>query len=192
MDRDKNTFFVGGYPRSGNTFLEFVLSKTYGTQNVLRSHSTLDLAQNYDKDVCVVIRNPIQAIASWHQYRTQTGIHFDKNLSLEADFNYYLRFYKYVQKHFDQLLLLDFSQFSCNITYIQNKIESKYHRKLSVSLDIEALKKEMIVRGGANHLPRKANTSRKQIELQVLEHPLLKDATDLYKCLINKEACNDN
>ena len=190
MERNENVdqVLVNGYPRSGNTFLEFALKTFYGNNTRLfRSHSTVDIESNLDKKIFVVIRTPLQSIASWNHFRLQLKIHSEESLTLDADFNYYLRYYNFIEKHFEQVTLMDFAKFSKDSTYITNKVQQKFNKKPSITLDIESLQKGMILKGGANFLPRKPSTTRQQIEDEVLGHPLYKEVLDLHDHLISKD-----
>jgi len=188
MDRNKNNFLVAGYPRSGNTFLAFAIKKFYKDdyKHILRSHSTIDVELNMGKKICVVIRNPVECIASWNHYRIQTGMHTEHNLTLDADFNYYLRFYNFIEKNLEQIALMDFAKFSNDSNYLIEKIKTKFNETPLLTLSCESLKEEMMSRGGANHLPRNFSLTRQNIENEVLEHQLYNDVVSLYQGLTIK------
>ena len=196
MNKTKNNieFFVSGYPRSGNTFLNFVVRELYGSKNpyLVRSHDELDILNNLEKNVCVVIRNPLQSIASYNQFRTQLTTDKNTNVTLDDDFDRYLRYYNFIDKHLDQVLLMNFAKFSKDSEYIINKINTKFNVKPLVHLDVKVLKQKMTEKGGRNHLPRKPNETRQQIENEVLEHPLYKDVLDLHDYLISKGDTDDH
>jgi len=194
LNKTKNDieFFVSGYPRSGNTFFNFVVRELYGSNRpyLVRSHDELNILNNLEKNVCVVIRNPLQSIASYNQFRTQLTIRQNPNVTftvtLDDDFNRYLRYYNFIDKHLDQVSLMNFAKFSKDSDYITNKINTKFNIKPLVHLDVEVLKQKMTEKGGVNHLPRKPNDTRQQIEKEVLGHPLYKEVLDLHDHLISK------
>jgi hypothetical protein len=185
----KNAYqiLVAGYPRSGTTFFSFAIKEMYksGDNNFLEKHTTEYINLNLDKNVCVVIRNPLQAIASWNHFRNQLKINTD--LGLDADFNFYMRYYSFVDKVTDKIALLDFAKFSKDSKYIVDKVQNRFGIEPLVKLDTEYLKSNMITRGGANHLPRKPSQIRNKIEDSVANHPMYKNVMDLYCYLISLE-----
>jgi hypothetical protein len=199
----EQTTVVSGYPRSGNTFLAFSISELYETKDeyLIRSHSTVSIKTNLDKnkDVCVAIREPLQAISSWHHFRTQRAelnlcqdtVYNKKGLTLDADFNFYIRYYSFVQEYLDKIALMNFAKFSNNSNYIMNKIFNKFNKKPVVNLSSEVLHNKLKAKGGRNFLPRPQNSVRAQIEHQVATHPLYKDVVDLYAYLTSKEESDD-
>jgi hypothetical protein len=182
-----------GYPRSGNTFLAFAFEKFYENKikNSPRYHSTIDIKLNFNKNICVVIRDPIKCIASWNNFRTEQKVHLGKNLTLDADFNYYLRYYNFVEKNLDKVELMNFEKFSKDSNYIVNKIEKRFNIKPFITLDSESLKKELMNSGGKDFLPKELSINRQKTEEMAFNHSLYKDAKNLYDYLINKETINN-
>jgi len=185
--KDASLILVAGYPRSGTTFLTFAVKKMYqdASHNIFPKHITEFIRLNLKNDICVTIRNPLEAIGSWNHLSKQLEINTE--LGLDADFNYYLRYYNFVDKYLDQIALMDFAKFSTDSTYITDKVYKKFNREPVVNMDAELLKKNMMDNGGRNYLPRVPSTTRQQIEDEVLEHPLYKEVLDLHDYLISKE-----
>ena len=103
-----------GYCRSGNTYLNYVLKFLYypSERKNFNWHTVAKLDAR--EKIMVPFRNPLDCISSWHLYPS--------NGTLDADIQFYLRFYRAVIDKIDKVVLMDFDYFTKDIDYVTDKV----------------------------------------------------------------------
>jgi hypothetical protein len=123
-----NDLSVISYPRSGNFFVANALAAAFKTGSVYMhggSTASIITAQSNNDFVVVPFRDPLDCIASYNvnsssqPHSANPGIQF----TLDDDINYYIRFFTYITKNNKNVVLLDFSKFQNDVSYIVSKIE---------------------------------------------------------------------
>ena len=146
-----------GFPRSGNKFLNDLLSQGFPGKVDDFTHSvhTLEILN------CVVpIRNPYQSVPSWSA--------FSGEQDLEATAKWYMRFNIKVLDNIENLIAIDFIELSTNPLSIVNKVSSH----------LELIAKEINTSA--------LNKNSKFREYEEYNSPLMKDCYELYKEILNK------
>ena len=146
-----------GFPRSGNKFLNDLLSQGFPGRVDDFTHSvhTLEIPN------CVVpIRSPYQSVPSWSA--------FSGDQDLEAIAKWYMRFNTKILDRIDNLIVIDFIELSTNPLSIVEKV-SNYLGLISKEIDTSVL-----------------NKNSKFKEYKEYNSPLIKDCYELYKEILNK------
>ena len=109
---DSNTdICIGGYPRSGNTFTTVLLSELTKNEIQIAHHThsiaNLKLALKYNVPTLVLIRDPLDSLASW-------AIRTNK-LTIENMLQEYINYYNYIQKHCKDFLILSFDTLTSDL-----------------------------------------------------------------------------
>lgn len=112
---DKTDFYFDGYPRSGNTYLLFLLSGIYKNNHIVHHFhaiAPLKIALGKDLKSIIIIRNPADAISSnylktFEKSKLPESIDRELLFTLTKD---YTNYYRYVFKKLDQLMLIDFKK----------------------------------------------------------------------------------
>lgn len=190
MDRignDSRRILIAGYPRSGTTFLHFASKKLYGlkTNYSTQTHSLRDLQIRSQDFVCIAIRHPLEAISSWNDYRHQFGVSNPANreIELDGDFNYYLRFYSELKKE----NVLSFETFTNKENAIKDFFLNRYDLQTKQELNLKTISEEMRLKGGRNHLPRDKKINREKLRNLVRENSLYEKTVSLYRYLTDTE-----
>lgn len=159
-----------GYPRSGNTFLNYAFKHLYDFERVSINLHTPSSLQKYDK-VFVPFRHPLDCISSWHDYSRST--------SLEDDIRYYLRFYRAVLES-PSVVLMDFDKFTDDLKYIQKKVFETFGETAEAQATVKQVKEAMIANRMQKNLPRKNKKILKPIKKQLKKMPEFQECLDLY------------
>ena len=132
----KEKFITVGFPRSGNTYLNYSFRSLYYPEStpykVFHSASTID---KFDH-LFIPFRNPLDSIASWNNYPS--------NCEIELDIKYYIRFYNQVLLNLNKLTLMDFDRFTQDLDYIKNKVKESIHIESFYNVSNEEIKRYMI------------------------------------------------
>jgi hypothetical protein len=175
-------FIVVGYPRSGNTFLNFAFERMYKLRQPNFNYHTVAAIEHFEK-VFVPLRNPLDCIGSWAHYQKYYFKDFwDFKLqeitdeSINDDISYYLRFYNAAIKMNSKITFLDFDYFTVDLGYIENKTGIEKIRQI----DLEAVKLQMAKHDKKNNIPTNNQEILKQIKDQVSMNPRIKECYDLY------------
>lgn len=157
----KSALVTCGFPRSGNTFLNEVLHLTYFPELSvnLRDHSVKFLLNQ--KKVIVPLRNPADAMTSWHLFKSPNDSKLDLHIK------YYLRFHNAVLQSKSNVVILDFDYFIKDTDYIKNKIFNNFNLKAKQNVTCEQVKKVMLEKGYSKNLPQD-----NQIETKIVKDKL--------------------
>jgi len=175
-------FIVVGYPRSGNTFLNFAFERMYKLNEPPNNYHTVKAMEHFDK-IFVPLRNPLDCIASWaHYQKYYFEDYFDFKIkeitdkTINDDISYYLRFYSSAIKMNSKITFLDFNSFTVDLGYIENKTGVERKRQI----DVEAVKLQMAKHDKKINIPTNNQEILKQIKDQVSMNPRIKECYDLY------------
>jgi hypothetical protein len=171
---DKN-LITSGYPRSGNTFLNHALNLLFHTKEEvkLNNHTVLVIKKN--KKIIVPFRNPVDCIASWHNYPS--------NGQFIEDIRYYLRFYYAVKENLNKVTLMDFDYFTKDITYIQDKVAADFGITTDKVVTVDEVKKAMLENDKEINLPRNNKDLLNATKEEITKMPELQECIDLYAYL---------
>jgi hypothetical protein len=171
----RDFLFTTGFPRSGNTYLNYSFkSLYYPEENPRLNFHSVSSMEKYDH-LFVPFRNPQDCISSWHNYPS--------NGQLEEDIKYYLRFYTAALENLNKLTLMDFNKFTNSLEYI------KYKVKGSLSIDPIAnpadsdIKAAMLDSGKTINLPVNNKAKLDVIKAQIVEIPSFQECLELYESL---------
>jgi hypothetical protein len=185
FNQNKSNICVSGYPRSGNTFLNYVIFKMYPSLNVFNNFHTIKSIENHST-VFIPIRNPIDCIGSWAYYQKYyfgDGYLFkieDINTdTITNDINYYLRFHNDAMNFKNKITLLDFDVFTKDINYIEDKFKIKKEK----NVNIDTVKRQMSMTDKKINLPANNKKKLNEIKEQVSQHPRIQECYDLYNKL---------
>jgi len=146
-----------GFPRSGNKFLNDLLSQGFPGKVDDFTHNvhTLEIPN------CIVpIRNPYQSVPSWSA--------FSGEQDLEATAKWYMRFNTKVLGNVEKLIVIDFIELSTNPLSIIDKVSS------NLGLIPKKINTDVL------------NKNSKFREYKEYNSPLMKDCYELYKEILNK------
>jgi hypothetical protein len=123
----KTELLIEGFPRSGNTFARNAFLHACNNQCVLSSHlhfiANVKRAIQLNKPVLILIRNPIDAVASYLIYEGD-------GFSAEQAMREYIDFYSYVLRCRDHVVLATFTEvtesFDRVIERINHHFESSF------------------------------------------------------------------
>lgn len=119
LDRATNItkLVSAGFPRSGNTFLNQILKKSFPKVNVVEFTHNVNTLDFFN---CIVpIRNPYHAVPSWGA--------FSGEQNLESTAKWYIRFNTKVLEKINDLLVIDFIQLSNNPSIVVKKISNNFN-----------------------------------------------------------------
>lgn len=171
----KDVLITSGYPRSGNRYLNQALNLLYYPEDkvneVVHTISSIDKA----KKIIVPFRRPLDCIASWQVYPISS--------TLESDILFYTRFHKAVINNFDKIILMDFDNFTKDISYIKNKILNNFGIDTSVEITDDNIKNAMIVDGKAISLPRDNKNELDLIKEKLQKMPEFNECLSLYNAI---------
>ena len=152
----KELLATSGFPRSGNTYLNQALNLLYyPKQEVNLNRHTVMAIENATK-IIVAFRNPVDAIASWHNYPSGG--------QLESDIKFYIRFYSAVLDNITKVVLMDFDYFTKDIDYIKDKVFKNYGLTASRFVTDEDVRQAMLANGKKINLPRNNKEELAQVK----------------------------
>ena len=141
----KEKFITTGFPRSGNTYLNYSFRSLYYPDNipnkVFHSASTIE---KFDH-LFIPFRNPLDSIASWNNYPS--------NCEIELDIKYYIRFYSHVMNNLNKVTLMNFDYFTKDLEYIKGKVKESINIESTYSVSDEQIKDYMIEDKKNKNLP---------------------------------------
>lgn len=118
---------IEGYPRSANTFAVAGIKLAQNDQINIASHrheiGHIRYALQLHKPVIVLIRNPIDAIVSFI---------IREDVSISFSINYYIYYYKKVNKYKNRVLILKFDEIIDHLDKSIDKINKKFNLYLSL------------------------------------------------------------
>lgn len=146
----KDLLVTSGFPRSGNTFLNYVLRDLYyPTESVNNNFHTVVALSKFEK-IIVPFRNPLDCISSWNYYPS--------NHTLEDDIKFYLRFYNAALKT-KSVIFADFDKFTINIDYIKNLVLLNFGITHAQETNINLIKSVMEIDKKTKNLPNLDRTN---------------------------------
>jgi hypothetical protein len=137
---------TSGFPRSGSTYLNQALQLLYYPSEAVNNNRHTTIAIEKSDKIMVSFRNPLDSIASWHRYPSG-GL-------LEADIQYYVRFYSYVLSNLDRVVLMDFDLFTQDLEYVKTKVFENFGLTAVQEVTDAQVKEAMLNNGKEINLPR--------------------------------------
>lgn len=167
-----------GFPRSGNTYLNQALNLLYYPTEEVNLNKHTVVAIKKATRILVTFRNPIDSIASWHNYPSDGH--------LKKDVEFYLRFYCAVLENLNKIVLMDFETFTKNIDYIKNQVFNNFGFVTNSNATDYDIKYAMIKNNKKINLPR-----NNQEELMLIKEEL-KTMSNFEECLQIHENLKNN
>ena len=161
-----------GYPRSGNTFINYFLIKEYGNnkRNFWR-HTAFAL--NNNENVIVPIRKPVDCISSYNSFLGNTA-------PVSPHIDYYIRFHENVLKNKKNILIAKFEDFISDLAILRESIKNKFGLISNSSYSILDIKDEMIKDSKEINLPRE-NFNPESVRKKILENEKYLECLELYE-----------
>lgn len=192
---NENTdIILEGYPRSGNSYL-YLLIKQLNPNIKISSHTHMIVHIKHgislNKKIIVLIRSPLAACSS--------RLVFQKNLTPALALKDYIKFYSYIRKNQDEVLIINSDKMFSDNLYIIHKLKNTtYKKKFDISINQDAifndLKKEnddISKRQETLGYPNsKKNELKKIKEQEILSNH--KNKTLLKKCQLLYDELKDN
>lgn len=137
---------TSAYPRSGSTYLNQALQLLYYPTETVNQNRHTVVAIDKSEKIMVPFRNPIDSVASWQKYPSY-GL-------LEADIQFYVRFYSYVLNNLDKIVLMDFDLFTQDLEYVKTKVFENLGLTAVQEVTDAQVKEAMLNNGKEINLPR--------------------------------------
>jgi hypothetical protein len=170
---NKQFFNTVGYPRSGNTFLNYSFNVLYYPNKNLNKHYFTAKSMDVLDFFFYPYRNPIDSIVSWNL--------LSANKNLQAHIDYYNRMYTTVLNKFSKAEFMDFNVFTKDISYIKNKVEKRLNIKSSVDTTCNNIKNYMSLIGKQLWIPRNNDFEKQLCKEVLLNDYCLKESEELYQ-----------
>ena len=168
----KDVLVTTGFPRSGNTFLNYSLQSLFYPQNKPNINFHTVIAMEKYLKIMVPFRNPIDAISSWNYYPS--------GHSLNEDIKYYVRFYKAALEA-KNVIFADFDKFTTDLDYIKQLVSFNFGPVLFHETSINNIKASMKSENKFLNLP---DDNRQilidEIKSNLIKIPELQECIDLY------------
>ena len=176
---------TAGYPRSGNKFLNHALKAMYYPQGKAKNptHSFDKFEETgYTVFLFAPFRNPLDAISSWNTFKK---ISFDKSLktNLELDIEDYISFNSYLLANINKITLLDFDNFTIDLSYISKKVLTASGISPIENPTIEEVKQSMIETKEFKHLPQNNEKDYAEAKAYLLDNSQFQNCVDVYNHL---------
>lgn len=168
-------FITTGYPRSGNTYLNYSFRSLYYPEEDARLNNHDVGAMKVFDHLFIPFRNPLDCIASWHYYPS--------NGELEADIRYYVRFTNAVLENLDKVTLMDFNKFTTNLDYIKDKVKNSLNIDPIANPTDSDIKLLMVDNEKTINLPVNNKEQLDAIKANLLEMTQFQECLDLYHSL---------
>lgn len=165
----KEKFVTVGFPRSGNTYINYSFRSLYYPNNTPSKNFHSASTINNFNHVFVPFRKPLDSIASWNNYPS--------NCKIQLDINYYIRFYSEVLNNLQKITLLDFCAFTTDLDYLKNKARGSLGIDSIYEATDEQIKKCIIEDKKTKNLP-----SANYDDLSLIKENLL-TMKDFGRCL---------
>jgi hypothetical protein len=168
----KELLVTSGFPRSGNTYLNYALHLIFYPNQEVNYISHLVNAIKANKKIIVPFRNPVDSISSWH--------HLVFNNNLLSDIKYYLRFHYAVKENLNKVTLMDFDYFTKDITYIKDKVAANFSISTDKIVTVNEVKNAMLNNNKEINLPRNNKDLLNKTKDKLIQMPELQECIDLY------------
>jgi hypothetical protein len=174
MNNDyKKNFITVGFPRSGNTYLNYSFRSLYYPNSTPSKNFHSASTINNFNHVFIPFRDPLDSIASWNNYPS--------NCEIQLDINYYVRFYSEVLQNLDKITLLDFNSFTTDLDYLKNKVKFLFGIDSPYEASDKEIKKCIIEDKKAKNLPSGNYDDLLFIKKKLLSIKDFERCIDLYK-----------
>jgi hypothetical protein len=175
----KDVLITSGFPRSGNTFLNFALWQMYyPTEEFNKNFHTIK-AINQNNKVLVPIRNPFGSIASWANF-------LGEQEELKASCKYYTRFYTEAKAMPDKVVFVDFDKMIVDLDYIKSLVKEHFGIDPVAETTIDAVKALMVEKAHDWNLPQNNQVELDAIKTALLSVPEFADCEVIYNTAISK------
>jgi hypothetical protein len=172
----KEKFITVGFPRSGNTYLNYSFRSLYYPEStpykVFHSASTID---KFDH-LFIPFRNPLDSIASWNNYPS--------NCEIELDIKYYIRFYSHVMNNLNKVTLMNFDYFTKDLEYIKGKVKESINIESIYSVSDKQIKDYMIEDKKNKNLPLSNPDNVSIIKETLVNTEIFKECLVIYDNLL--------
>ena len=171
----KEFLITSGFPRSGSTYLNQALHLLYyPNEEPNWNRHTVVAIENSNK-IIVPFRNPLDCIASWHNYPSQ-GI-------LESDIKFYIRFHTAILNNISKVVLMDFDFFTKDLDYIKDKVFKNFSIDTNRYVGDEQVKQAMLREGKEINLPRNNQEELTKIKKTLLSLDSFDKCVELFNQL---------
>lgn len=134
---------IEGYPRSANSYALCAFKIANGSEMIITSHThsfvSIKLAVRYKVPTIVLVRDPIDAVASqWFQYPT---------VSLKTELRRYATFYKEILRYVEGIVVVPFESCVSDFGKVIEAVNSKFANSFAIyepSEENESRVREMV------------------------------------------------
>jgi hypothetical protein len=172
----KNILITSGFPRSGNTFLNFALWQMYyPTEEFNKNFHTVKAIKQNNK-VLVPIRNPFGSIASWNNF-------LGDQEELSESCKYYIRFYTEAKALGNKVIFVDFDKMITDLDYIKSLVKDNFDIDSVAETTIDAVKALMVEKAHDWNLPQNNQTELDAIKTALSSVPEFADCETIYNLI---------
>jgi hypothetical protein len=171
----KEVLVTSGFPRSGNTYLNYALKSLYYPNNEVNLNKHTVFAVEQSTKIMVPFRAPLDCIASWNNYPSNYG--------LDMDIKYYLRFYNYCINN-PKVIFMNFDYFTTDLDYIKTKVKNNFDLDPVATPTVEEVKVYMVKDEKVINLPQNNQTLLNRIKEDLEQTPGYEQCVDLYRELV--------
>jgi hypothetical protein len=171
----KELLITSGFPRSGSTYLNQALNLLYYPEQEVNwnRHTVISIEQA--DQIMATFRNPIDSIASWNKYPS--------NGLLEADIQYYVRFYSAVLNNLDKVVLMDFDLFTQDLEYIKSRVLDNFGISTDAAVTDAQVKEAMLLNNKEINLPRNNKEELDAVKAILSNLPEFQECLSIYATL---------
>jgi hypothetical protein len=166
---------TSAFPRSGSTYLNQALQLLYYPADPVNENRHTVVAIDKSEKIMVPFRNPIDSIASWHKYPS--------NGLLEADVQYYVRFYSAVLNNLDKVVLMDFDLFTQDLEYIKSRVLDNFGISTNEAVTDAQVKEAMLLNNKEINLPRNNKEELDAVKAILSNLPEFQECVSIYATL---------
>jgi hypothetical protein len=169
---NKDILIVSGFPRSGNTFLNFALWQMYYPAEEFNKNFHTVKAIKQNNKVLVPVRSPFESVASWSNFVPEEG--------LSESCKYYIRFHTEAKNFNDKVIFVDFNKMIDNLEYIKTLVKDNFDIDPVAETTIDALKALMVEKDRDWNLPQNNQVKLDAIKTTLLSVPEFADCEIIY------------
>jgi hypothetical protein len=164
---NKDVLITSGFPRSGNTFLNFALWQMYyPTEEFNKNFHTVKAIKEHTK-VLIPVREPLGSVASWTNFT---------EAELVESCKYYTRFYTEAESLANKVVFVDFDIMITDLDYIKSLVKDNFNLDAVEETTVNHVKELMTTMAHEWNLPQ-----NNQAELDVIK-ALLVDVPEFAAC----------
>lgn len=168
----KDILITSGFPRSGNTFLNFALWQMYYPSEEFNKNFHTVKAIKQNNKILVPIRTPFSSIASWSK--------FLESEELKESCKYYTRFYTEAKVMSDKVVFVDFDKMIADLDYIKLLVKQHFNIDPVAETTIDAIKELMVDNAHDWNLPQNNQAELDAIKALLLNVPEFSDCELIY------------